>query len=199
MPELLGVNGGAVARLSIATIEVWVKHRECQRRAPVAPRGGVGSVGERSAQLRKATPVYAEVRVRTRNLTNADMPGARSIPCRCRAAWTRYSRSTLHGTTPSGAGSSARPEPQATAHPRRGADQATARDPMIGSAPRATIVAGTADLRLALANLRWFGARRLIARRPAVGSAIHCWHALRGCPTEQMSQMGEAERQRGSR
>lgn len=73
-PELFQTQSGqAVARLSIATNEVWSKDGERQRRTEWHRVVVWGSRAERiAAQLRKGTPVYVEGRLRTRTFTNAD-------------------------------------------------------------------------------------------------------------------------------
>jgi single-strand DNA-binding protein len=73
-PELFQTQSGrAVARLSIATNEVWTKDGERQRRTEWHRVVVWGTRAERiAAQLRKGTPVYVEGRLRTRTFTNAD-------------------------------------------------------------------------------------------------------------------------------
>jgi single-strand DNA-binding protein len=72
-PELFQTpSGRAVARLSIATNEVWMKDGERQRRTEWHRVVVWGPRAERTTQLRKGTPVYVEGRLRTRTFTNAD-------------------------------------------------------------------------------------------------------------------------------
>ena len=73
-PELFHTQSGrAVARLSIATNEVWTKNGERQRRTEWHRVVVWGPRAERiAAQLRKGTPVYVEGRLRTRTFTNAE-------------------------------------------------------------------------------------------------------------------------------
>jgi single-strand DNA-binding protein len=73
-PELFQTQSGrAVARLSIATNEVWMKDGERQRRTEWHRVVVWGPRAERIAeQLRKCTPVYVEGRLRTRTFTNAE-------------------------------------------------------------------------------------------------------------------------------
>ena len=72
-PELFHTQSGrAVARLSIATNEVWMKDGERQRRTEWHRVVVWGPRAERTTQLRKGTPVYVEGRLRTRTFTNAD-------------------------------------------------------------------------------------------------------------------------------
>jgi single-strand DNA-binding protein len=73
-PELFQTQSGrAVARLSIATNEVWMKDGERQRRAEWHRVVVWGPRAERIAeQLHKGTLVYVEGRLRTRTFTNAD-------------------------------------------------------------------------------------------------------------------------------
>jgi len=72
-PELFHTQTGrAVARLSIATNEVWMKDGERQRRTEWHRVVVWGPRAERMTQLRKGTPVYVEGRLRTRTFTHAD-------------------------------------------------------------------------------------------------------------------------------
>ena len=72
-PELFQTQSGqAVARLSIATNEVWTKNGERQRRTEWHRVVVWGPRAERTTRLRKGTPVYVEGRLRTRTFTNAD-------------------------------------------------------------------------------------------------------------------------------
>ncbi len=72
-PELFQTqNGQAVARLSVATNEVWMKDGERQRRTEWHRVLVWGPRAQRTAQLRKGMPVYVEGRLRTRRFTNAD-------------------------------------------------------------------------------------------------------------------------------
>jgi len=71
-PELFRTQSGqSVARLSIATNEVWMKDGERQRRTEWHRVVVWGPRADRTAQLRKGTPVYVEGRLRTRTFTNA--------------------------------------------------------------------------------------------------------------------------------
>jgi single-strand DNA-binding protein len=67
-PELFQTQSGrGVARLSIATNEVWTKDGERQRRTEWHRVVVWGPRAERIAeQLRRGTPVYVEGRLRTR-------------------------------------------------------------------------------------------------------------------------------------
>ncbi len=73
-PELFQTQGGrAVARLSLATNEVWTKDGERQRRTEWHRVVVWGPRAERiAAQLRKETLVYVEGRLRTRTATNGE-------------------------------------------------------------------------------------------------------------------------------
>ncbi len=72
-PELFQTqNGQAVARLSVATNEVWMKDGERQRRTEWHRVLVWGPRAERTAQLRKGIPVYVEGRLCTRRFTNAE-------------------------------------------------------------------------------------------------------------------------------
>ena len=72
-PELFHTQTGqAVARLSLATNEVWMKDGERQRRTEWHRVVVWGARAERAAELRKGTPIYVEGRLRTRTFTNAD-------------------------------------------------------------------------------------------------------------------------------
>src|SRR5712691_10051973 len=73
-PELFQTQGGgAVARLSIATNEVWTKGGERQRRTEWHRVVVWGPRAERiAAQLRKGTLVYVEGRLRTRTATSEE-------------------------------------------------------------------------------------------------------------------------------
>jgi single-strand DNA-binding protein len=66
-------SGGAVARLSVATNEVWTKDGERQRRTEWHRVVVWGSRAERiAADLRKGALLYIEGRLRTQTFTNGD-------------------------------------------------------------------------------------------------------------------------------
>jgi single-strand DNA-binding protein len=73
-PELSHTRGGgAVARLSVATTEVWTKDGARQRRTEWHRVVVRGPRAERiAAHLHTGTPVYVEGRLRTSTFTNAD-------------------------------------------------------------------------------------------------------------------------------
>jgi single-strand DNA-binding protein len=73
-PELFHTqNGQAVARLSVATNQVWMKDGERQRRTEWQRVVVWGPPAERlTAQLHKGAQVYIEGRLRTRSFTDAD-------------------------------------------------------------------------------------------------------------------------------
>jgi single-strand DNA-binding protein len=73
-PELFQTQSGqAVARLSVATNEVWMKDGERQRRTEWHRVVVWGPQAERLAtQLHKGSLVYVEGRLRTRAFTGAD-------------------------------------------------------------------------------------------------------------------------------
>jgi single-strand DNA-binding protein len=73
-PELFHTrSGGAVARLSVATTEVWTKDGERQRRTEWHQIVVWGPRAERVAEdLHMAMPVYVEGRLRARTFTNGD-------------------------------------------------------------------------------------------------------------------------------
>jgi single-strand DNA-binding protein len=94
-PELFHTQRGqAVARLSVATNEVWMKDGERQRRTEWHRVVVWGPSAERlTAQLHKGAPVYVEGRLRTRSFTDADstaqvrteIHAQRAMPLRARA------------------------------------------------------------------------------------------------------------------
>jgi single-strand DNA-binding protein len=73
-PELFHTQSGQpVARLSVATNEVWMKDGERQRRTEWHRVVVWGPPAERlTAQLQKGAQVYVEGRLRTRSFTDAD-------------------------------------------------------------------------------------------------------------------------------
>ena len=73
-PELFHTQSGqTVARLSVATNEVWTKDGERQRRTEWHPVVVWGPSAERlTAQLQKGALIYVEGRLRTRSFTDAD-------------------------------------------------------------------------------------------------------------------------------
>lgn len=73
-PELFHTQSGQpVARLSLATNEVWMKDGERQRRTEWHRVVVWGPPAERlTAQLHKGASVYVEGRLRTRSFTDAD-------------------------------------------------------------------------------------------------------------------------------
>jgi single-strand DNA-binding protein len=73
-PELFHTQSGQpVARLSVATNEVWTKDGERQRRTEWHRVVVWGAPAERlTAQLQKGAQVYVEGRLRTRSFTDAD-------------------------------------------------------------------------------------------------------------------------------
>jgi single-strand DNA-binding protein len=73
-PELFHTQSGqAVARLSVATNEVWTKDGERQRRIEWHRVVVWGPPAERlTAQLQKGALIYVEGRLRTRSFTDAD-------------------------------------------------------------------------------------------------------------------------------
>jgi single-strand DNA-binding protein len=93
-PELFHTQRGQpVARLSVATNEVWMKDGERQRRTEWHRVVVWGALAERlTEQLCKGAPVYVEGRLRTRSFTDADntsqvrteIHAQRAVPLRAR-------------------------------------------------------------------------------------------------------------------
>jgi len=94
-PELFHTQSGqAVARLSVATNEVWTMDGERQRRTEWHRVVVWGPPAERlTAQLQKGALIYVEGRLRTRSFTDADstaqvrteIHSQRAVPLRSRA------------------------------------------------------------------------------------------------------------------
>ena len=94
-PELFHTESGqAVARLSVATNEVWTRDGERQRRTEWHRVVVWGPPAERlTAQLQKGALIYVEGRLRTRSFTDADstaqvrteIHSQRAVPLRGRA------------------------------------------------------------------------------------------------------------------